>query len=171
MTTQTTQDNDVTASVTSREAHQTADLKTHTKEKNSMQEPTISDVFGPAIHIYTRAQAIADGLLVDVSLTAREAGFSVPVAVTKGVWVDCIAWDTASNKRQTYQDEAGRLWDVLAMAGHAARNGDGERVSYQLYRIPRGGRRTRPVLTTLHMTIGPGNEGEPVVTILLPGED
>ena len=35
---------------------------------------------------YTRAQAIADGILVDVSETAREAGFNIPVALTRTVW-------------------------------------------------------------------------------------
>lgn len=38
------------------------------------------------IHAYTRAQAIEDGVLVDLSDLAREAGFRFPVAVTLGVW-------------------------------------------------------------------------------------
>jgi len=33
------------------------------------------------IHRYTRADAIADGVLIDVSQTAREAGFAYPVAL------------------------------------------------------------------------------------------
>jgi len=33
------------------------------------------------IHTYTRAQAIEDGVLIDVSEMAREAGFRWPVAV------------------------------------------------------------------------------------------
>lgn len=32
------------------------------------------------IHRYTRAQAIADGVLVDVTAKARTCGFTVPVA-------------------------------------------------------------------------------------------
>jgi len=32
------------------------------------------DVFGPVIYAYTRAQAIEDGVLVDVSKMAKEAG-------------------------------------------------------------------------------------------------
>ncbi len=42
--------------------------------------------FGPAISAYSRAQAIEDGILVDVSDTAREAGFNIPVAITRTVW-------------------------------------------------------------------------------------
>ena len=49
-------------------------------------EPGNATAFGPAISAYTRAQAIDDGILVDVSDTAREAGFNIPVAVTRTVW-------------------------------------------------------------------------------------
>jgi hypothetical protein len=34
------------------------------------------------IYAYTRAQALADGVLVDVSQMAREAGFKFPTAIT-----------------------------------------------------------------------------------------
>ncbi len=36
---------------------------------------SIVDVFGPVVSSYSRAQAIDDGVLVDVTSTAREAGF------------------------------------------------------------------------------------------------
>jgi hypothetical protein len=44
-----------------------------------------STVFEEAdlIHRYTRADALRDGVLVDVSATAREAGFRWPVALTR----------------------------------------------------------------------------------------
>ena len=38
-------------------------------------------LFGPVIYAYTRAQAIEDGVLADVTETAKEAGFKLPVAV------------------------------------------------------------------------------------------
>ena len=37
------------------------------------------------IYTYTRAQAIEDGYIVDVSEVASEAGFRWPVAVTRAV--------------------------------------------------------------------------------------
>ena len=49
-------------------------------------EPSNATAFGPVLSAYTRAQAIEDGILVDVSETAREAGFRIPVAVTRTVW-------------------------------------------------------------------------------------
>lgn len=125
----------------------------------------------PIIHSYTRADAIADGVLIAVTSEACEAGFKVPVALTAEVWNDSVKWTDEDSKRQVLQDEAGRLWDVLWMAFVAARRATGDRVSFQLYRVPRGGRGCRPRLTTLQLHIGPGDELEPVITVLLPGQD
>jgi hypothetical protein len=43
------------------------------------------------IHRYTRADAIRDGVLIDVSATAREAGFKYAVALTAAAWAQCVA--------------------------------------------------------------------------------
>ena len=70
-------------------------------------------VFGPVIYAYTRAQAIADGVLVDVTETAKEAGFKLPVAITEALQnrITPTKADTAIG-----QDYDGRLWDVLWLA-------------------------------------------------------
>ena len=130
-------------------------------------------IFGEVISVYTRAQALADGVLIDAGATAAEAGFRFPVAITTAVWADCVAWDDADSERQTYQDPSGRLWDVLFMAAYAARaDATGCReLCFELYRIPRDGQSTAAELTTLKLMVGPGDEGEPVMTILLPDED
>ncbi|MCY4511649.1 MAG: hypothetical protein OXG35_32490, partial [Acidobacteria bacterium] len=44
------------------------------------------------IHRYTRAQAIKDGTLVDVTETAREAGWRFPVALTAAVQAGGGTW-------------------------------------------------------------------------------
>jgi hypothetical protein len=119
------------------------------------------------IHVYTRAQAIADGGLIDVTETAKEAGFKIPVALTAAVWGDCVAWDERYEKAA--QDEECRLWDVLTMAAHTARTHRGSRAGFTVLRIPRGGLQPEPVRLVLH--VGPGDEGEPVVTIMQPVED
>lgn len=125
------------------------------------------------IHTHTRAQLIEDGDLIDVSETAREAGFTVPVAITRAAWADCVEWTAETDKRKaTIQDEAGRLWDVVYMAGLAARvRGDEPRRLFELYRVPVQGRGIRPRRVALAMHIGPGDAGEPVITIGLPNED
>ena len=118
---------------------------------------------------YTREQAIGDGVLIDVGAPAREAGFRLPLALTHAVWADCVAW---SADEAITQDESGRLWDVLYMASLAARsarNRNSSQVPFAVVRVPRGGRRA--CRCELVLNIGPGDDGEPVLTILLPGED
>jgi hypothetical protein len=138
-----------------------------------MPEHTTQDsVFGAPIHVYTRAQALADGNLIDVTDTAREAGFRLPVAITAAAWADCVAWSAADSQRQTCQDVAGRLWDVVWMASLAARGArEAQQIVFTLHRVPRGGRSVQPRRATLRMVIGPGDDAAPVVTILLPDED
>jgi len=131
---------------------------------------TMTEIFGEAISTYTRKQAIEDGVLVDISEMAAEAGFNCPVAITRAAWADCVEWTEADSNRQTTQDESGRLWDVLWMAKLAARRG-GSKTTYQFYRVPRGGRGIKPRLTALKMTAGPGDDGELVITIMMRNED
>ncbi|MCF3643318.1 hypothetical protein LXM94_25525 [Rhizobium sp. TRM95111] len=127
------------------------------------------------IHSYSRAEAIADGGLIDVTETAREAGFTISVAVTAAVWADCVAWsDEDGHRKGTVQDEAGRLWDVVWMASRAARkpSNHAKQVSpFVVYRVPRPGRGRMPRLVVLALRIGPGDAGEPVITITTQNED
>ncbi len=124
------------------------------------------------IHRYTRAQAISDVVLMDVTETAREAGFKYSVALTAGAWGEAVTWtekDTADTG--VPQDEAGRLWDVLWMCRLALsdKHHNRNRVPFTFLRVPRGGRRARRF--TLDVMIGPGDAEEPVMTILLQDED
>ena len=131
-----------------------------------------TQLFGEVIYSYTRQQMLEDGYLVDVSETAKEAGFTLPAALTKAVWEDCVEWNDADTKRQTYQDIPGRLWDVVSMASFCARaNKDKSSIIYQIYRVPRGGRGKKARLITLKLVVSPGDKGEPVVTIMQPNED
>jgi hypothetical protein len=140
---------------------------------NSSNEQNIESFFGEVISTYTRAQAIDDGLLIDTGSMAQEAGFKWPVAITANAWADCVAWTENDSGKQVHQDQSGRLWDVLFLASHAIRtaSGSGDRLLFQLYRVPRDGRSMEAVLTTLKLIAGPGDQGEPVITILLPDED
>lgn len=129
----------------------------------------LADLFGPPIHVYTRAQAIADGVLHDVTTDAAEAGFRYPVALTAAAWGDAVEWNA---EHGAHQDERGRLWDVLTMARfYAQRDRGGDRVPFQVLRVPNRPRATRPRYADLVLHIGPGDRGEPVLTIMLPGED
>lgn len=126
------------------------------------------------ISTYTRAQAIEDGVLVDATATAREAGFRYPVAMTAAAWAEAVSWNADNGE---YQDEAGRLWDVVFMAGIAVRRNRGRRAAdtnrlpYAIYRIPNVPDATEPNELELVIAIGGGDDGEPVMTIMLPHED
>ncbi len=95
------------------------------------------------------------------------------MALTAAGWVDCAAWADADSERQVHQDAAGRLWEVLYMGAYAlgTRVGGGAWLHYSLYRVPRDGHSTQAKLTNPKMMVGPGDDGEPVITILLRNED
>lgn len=65
------------------------------------------------IHRYTRAAALEDCTRVDVTETAKEASFRIPVALTRTAWSDCVAWTDEDNERVCYQDEPGRVRKAL----------------------------------------------------------
>lgn len=124
------------------------------------------------IHAYTRAQAIADGVLVDVTQHAKEAGFKVPVALTQAAYFECVAWDDRDElAKPCGQSVSGRLWDVLWMAFQAARKTDGNVAPFSLLRVPREGDSLEATMVDLVLTIHPGDAGEPVCTIMEPGQD
>jgi hypothetical protein len=125
--------------------------------------------FGDVIYRYTREEAINDGVLVDVSATAAEAGFTVPVALSASLWADAVAWDETN---RVAQDETGRLWDVIWMASLAARRGgSGSRVNVDVLRIPNRRDALEATVVTFIMDSGPGDEGEHVITLMLPIDD
>jgi hypothetical protein len=127
---------------------------------------------------YTRADALADGTLIAVPTdVAANAGFRCHVALTRAAWEDCVAWEAADNARKgTVQDEAGRLWDVAWMASREISRvrpgGHGPiPVPFAVFRVPRGGPATYPLPVGLVAWLGPGDDGEPVITITRPEED
>ena len=129
----------------------------------------------PVISRYTRAQALDDGVLVDVTDTAREAGFKVPVAVTAAVWA--LVEPTDAEAAVDGQDAAGRLWDLLWVASWAARRIEGDPGSNEvrygvLFRLRgRPGVRAGMHKQELKIHSGGGDDGEHVLTIMLPHED
>jgi hypothetical protein len=145
-----------------------------------------SDFWGEPIHAYTRAQAIADGVLVDLTtatddkgqLLCQQAGFKVPVAITRTAWAKTVeaggTWKPSGNgetlELKGGQSLTGRLWDVLwmlRMACGQASNAD--RIHFQLLVDVNGNGRHETV--RLWALCGPGDDPRPVMTIMLEGED
>jgi hypothetical protein len=127
------------------------------------------------IYSYTRKQALADGIQVDVTTTAREAGITFPVFLTRAVFDQYVTVPPGI----TAQDEAGRLWDILWMLRFAilrARPGTtggkcgSHRVPVALY-VRNDNRKAR--LVKLVATCGPLDldDPQPAITVMLPDED
>lgn len=95
------------------------------------------------VHVYTRSQALADGVLVDVTRQASPAemlgGFTIPVAVTAALWVGI---ESIPASRQGIADVRGRLHDVLWMAACATRR---TLAAAPTPRTRRGGETLRPL--------------------------
>ena len=129
---------------------------------------TTEDIFGPVISSYSRAQAIEDGVLVDLmqeetSATVREAGFVFPIAMTATAFGASIC--PIGGELPAGQDLQGRLWDMLMMLKFTIQNnrGDRERLPFS---VKVSGR-----MVGLVSVCGPGDHAEPVITIMMPDED
>lgn len=135
-----------------------------------MSTPTMHDLFGPVISAYTRADALADGTLTDVSALAKEAGVNWPVAMTRAAHTEFVAWDGDD----ALQDETGRTWDVVSMLRFAlgSRSGGiqpGARVPFQVAHVTAADPEGEPVTGTLHAVFSV--EDGPCWTLMLPHED
>jgi hypothetical protein len=105
-------------------------------------------------------------VLIDISSTAREAGFTYPVALTAAAWAKCIAVPPGV----LCQDEAGRLWDVVYLLALAVRRSSGAEVRFGVH-VRNDNLEGTPPFVRLKAECGSGDDGEPVVTVMLPGED
>jgi len=145
-----------------------------TQVRTEQQAPTEDPIFGPVISMYTRAQAIEDGVLVDVTDTAKEAGIRGSMVLTRAAWNEWV--EVPPNKGAEGQSIRGRLWDVVYMAKmfavpflirRASMSGDPETTYYKFNYISRKGRRT----ATAKCHLGYGDNGEGVWTVMMPEED
>jgi hypothetical protein len=108
-----------------------------------------------------------DRVLIDVSELAKEMGFRIPVAITNTAWNTYIVPNEDSLKHG--QSENGRLWDALHMLLFSIRRGkqSTNEILFEFF-VEQDG---KPILATLKAHIGPGDRGEPVLTIMMPNED
>ena len=129
----------------------------------------MEDLFGEVIYSYTRKQAIEDGVLIDVSEMAREAGIKYPVALTSTVYYEYVVPNDRLIKDG--QSIEGRLWDVLWMFRcNALQNPSDIMIFCVLFVMPSGNNH-QLVTVKLKAVCDPGDIGEPVITIMLPKED
>ena len=116
--------------------------------------------FGETIYSYSRAQAIEDGVLVDLSQAdSIRQHWKYPFACTSAVWA--IIEEAL---QQPGQDVSGICHDISTMAKlaiHNTRNAD-----QILFTVIITGKKH-----ALKLHIGPGDTAAPVLTLMLPYED
>lgn len=136
-------------------------------EKEKSQNP-FDDA--PVIFSYTRAQAIEDGVLVDLTPWARETGFRIPVACTATIWHRYVV--PPEGTASLGQSERGRAHDLLWMlflcirGSRSAADNDQLHFNVVFLQAP-----NRSETVTLKAHCGPGDQGEPVITIMCLDED
>jgi hypothetical protein len=128
---------------------------------------TNDKAFRNLIYSYTRAQAIADGVLIDVTDAAKAYGFKVPVAITDHLFHGYVAMPDGLDAEG--QSTTGRLHDLLTLAMIAARTSKGTDRAYFKISFLMAPGRSETVQVIAH--IGPGDTAEPVLTIMLPEDD
>ena len=119
------------------------------------------------ISTYTRAQAIEDGVLVDLSAVAPGVcaqHYKYPIACTASVWG--IIERAVKNEKHC-NDLNGVIHDLLWMSRTYKRDLDESTVIFRV-KITGAGRQS---VFNFKMVCGPGDDAAPVLAIMLPEED
>jgi len=117
------------------------------------------------IYAYTREMAISDSILIDLSDIAKEAGFKVPVAVTNALYNGYLV--PSETQKDKGQDTTGRIWDMLILLNLRCRGNNGDTIYFSASMLMDNGVKR----LEMKALIGPGDHGEPIITIMLPHED
>jgi len=105
------------------------------------------ELFGEPIYSYSRAQAIKDAVLVDISELAKRQCFVYPVAITSALWDSCKGEDSVERILKDLHREIKR-----SASG-------GEQLTFVALGI------------TIKCVVGPGDDPAPVITLMLEHED
>ena len=127
---------------------------------NTNDKTLTREIFGEPICCYSRAEALADGVLVDISERARRAGIRYPTACTAGVWslIDCLPDSDMDALAGIVRDvRAEEVLRVMLAAIRQARGTD--RVTFAA------------LGASLWAHCGPGDTAAPCITIMMQGED
>jgi hypothetical protein len=152
------------------------------KQGDIIDDPT----FGPTelISVYSRAQAIEDGVLVDCTDDPfdelnRNAGLVFDVALTHAAFERYVK---VPERFQGTQDLKGRYWDIIWMFRCAASRQklDGNELMFEFLCLPNGEDNEgdeKPAAGGVYRQVqlkavaSPGDRGEPCLTFMLPSED
>ena len=146
-------------------------LENNPSENPESEPDQPEDLYGEVVFRITRRELIEDGTLLDISTTAREAGIVFPTALTAGLWADY-------GDAESPAESVGFVWDLCWMLRCAIRDAipcrkfkdefSETRFFHLLVKVRATG---RTKLVEVKAVCGPGDDMEPVITLLLPGED
>lgn len=122
------------------------------------------------IHTYSRADALRDGELTAADPALLDlAAFRWPLAYTRSAFKGCIEWtEEDSHRTRTRDTLRGREWDVLIALRNAIRTHptpDDQTLAFTVYVTSRTGPAHQRQIT-LYANFGPGDKGEPVITVV-----
>ncbi|MDZ4848216.1 MAG: DUF6573 family protein [Pirellulaceae bacterium] len=113
---------------------------------------------------YTRAQALDDGVLVDVSAQARALGICFPFAVTACAWAEVIGFPFNANDKQ---EEERRVKELIERANKELSQSTLRDVCFSISVEKSKGSEE----VELRATFSRGDDGDPVYTVMLSYED
>ena len=138
----------------------------------SQEELYTDQPMGPIIFSYSRKQAIEDGVLMDLCQPTlmpmlKMLGFKIHIAITATAFHEAIGnpEEMAAERPGDVPPGVRGVWSLLKIVREEiGRSAPG--VDRIHFKVPVNG---KPCALWVH--IGPGDEGEPVLTIMLEGED
>lgn len=129
---------------------------------------TATSIFGDAIYSYTRKQAIDDGVLIDASsgdfAEVSRQHYRYPVAMTAAVFG---LIERAVSNRKYCNDFLGIWHDILWMSKCGKVRQWQTGCEFRVIVTGVGRKRYH----NLKIECGPGDDGEPVLTVMLADED
>ncbi|MBX9582453.1 MAG: hypothetical protein K2X87_19285 [Gemmataceae bacterium] len=118
------------------------------------------------ISTYTQKQATEDGWLIDVTEHAKAHRFRYPVAFTAPCYAELIA----GYSRWQVRPEAERLHHVLDILAETARISPPPKDRIRLCLGTRDAEGVAYIVEFLAVC-GPGDDAEPVITVMLPEDE
>lgn len=127
----------------------------------------IQEMYGNYISEYSRAKAIEDGFIINVTEQAKRNRFQIPVALTQQAFHDCVyVFKVDEKKLQTNEDKRlARLLQVFRFTLRSKNNSSKNAVDFTFtFQTVRNGKLVTDT-ADLVAFICPGDDGEPVITI------
>ncbi|WP_054943583.1 DUF6573 family protein [Paenibacillus ihuae] len=114
---------------------------------------------------YSRAEAIGDGLLVDITTWTKRGGITYPVALSRSVWLEIIEPDESA--KAACESLMGRLGRFVLSLRNEMIKGEGDRIDFQVTFSVDG----HPKDFSLYAMLHPGDNFEPVITVMEQDEE